>query len=226
MRTITFEEADPLLSWNSVSNALHVGHQLAKAEIGDLLLQVEPNALLSRAAWIPGLGMALKSMSVFPQNVSANPQLPSIQGGVLLFDDKNGSLMALIDGVLVTKWKTAGDSVLGAKMLANPLPRTHLMVGVGTVALSVIDAYREVFPSIDRFIIYNRTISNAHKFMETMQHKVAGIEVMENLGEACGEADIITCATMATEPVLKGEWIKAGTPVSYTHLTLPTKRIV
>ena len=55
MRTITFEEADSLLSWNSVADALHAGHQLAKAEIGDLLLQVEPNALLSRGAWIPGL---------------------------------------------------------------------------------------------------------------------------------------------------------------------------
>jgi len=213
MRTITFEEADPHLTWNAVSDALHTGHQLAKAEIGDVLLQVEPNALLNRAAWIPRLGMALKSMSVFPQNGLANPPLPSIQGGVLLFDDKNGSLMAMIDGVLVTKWKTAGDSVLGAKLLANPLPKTHLMVGVGTVALSVIDAYREVFPSIDRFIVYNRTVSNAYKFVETMQHKVAGIEVMENLSDACGEADIITCATMATEPVLKGEWIKPGTHV-------------
>ena len=224
MRTITFEEADPLLSWSSVCNALHAGHQLARAEIGDLLLQVEPNALLSRAAWIPGLGMALKSMSVFPQNVSAYPHLPSIQGGVLLFDDRNGSLMAMIDGVLVTKWKTAGDSVLGAKLLANPLPKTHLMVGAGTVASSVIDAYREVFPSIDRFIVCNRTISNAYKFVETTRHKVAGIEVMESLGDACGEADIITCATMATEPVLKGEWIKPGTHVDLIGAFTPNMR--
>ena len=224
MRTITFEEADSLLSWNSVADALHAGHQLAKAEIGDLLLQVEPNALLSRGAWIPGLGMALKSMSVFPENVSANPRLPSIQGGVLLFDDKNGSLMAIIDGVLVTKWKTAGDSVLGAKLLANPLPKTHLMVGVGTVAVSVIDAYREVFPSIDRFIICNRTISNAYRFVETMQHKVGGLEVMECLEAACGEADIITCATMAVEPVLKGEWINAGTHVDLIGSFKPDMR--
>ncbi len=224
MRTITFEEADPLLTWNLVSDALHAGHQLAKAEIGDLLLQVEPNALLNRGAWIPGLGMALKSMSVFPQNVSANPRLPSVQGGVLLFDDKNGSLIAMIDGVLVTKWKTAGDSVLGAKLLANPLPKTHLVVGAGTVAASVIDAYSEVFPCIDRFIICNRSISNAHKLAETMQHRVAGIEVMESLGEACGEADIITCATMASGPVLKGEWIKSGTHVDLIGAFTPSMR--
>ena len=224
MRTITFTEANPLLSWKSVIEALHAGHQLARADMGDLLLQVEPNALLSRAAWIPELGMALKSMSVFPNNVSANPHLPSIQGGVLLFDDNNGSLMAMIDGVLVTKWKTAGDSVLGAKLLANPLPKTHLMVGVGTVALSVIEAYQEVFPSIDRFIICNRTISNAHKLAEALQHKVAGIEVMENLEEACSEADIISCATMAIEPVLKGEWIKAGTHVDLIGAFKPNMR--
>ena len=224
MRTITFDEADPLLSWNSIADALQAGHQLPKAEIGDLLFEFAPNALLSRAAWIPGLGMALKSMSVFPQNVSASPPLPSIQGGVMLFDDRNGSLLAVIDGVLVTKWKTAGDSVLGAKLLANPTPKTHLMVGAGTVAASIIEAYHEVFASIDRFIIYNRTNSNAHKFAETIQHKVANVEVMESLEAACAEADIISCATMSIDPVLKGDWIKAGTHVDLIGAFKPDMR--
>ena len=224
MRTITFDEADPLLSWISIADALHAGHQLPKAEIGDLLLQFEPNALLSRGAWIPGLGMALKSMSVFPQNVSANSPLPSIQGGVLLFDDRNGSLMAVIDGILVTKWKTAGDSVLGAKLLANPQPKTHLMVGAGTVAASIVIAYQEVFPSIERFIIFNRTTSNAYRFAEEMRHRVPAIEVMESLESACAEADIITCATMATNPMLKGKWIEPGTHVDLIGAFTPDMR--
>ena len=224
MRTITFDEADPLLSWISIADALHAGHQLPKAEIGDLLLQFEPNALLSRGAWIPGLGMALKSMSVFPQNVSANSPLPSIQGGVLLFDDRNGSLMAVIDGILVTKWKTAGDSVLGAKLLANPQPKTHLMVGAGTVAASIVNAYQEVFRSLERFIIYNRTTSNAYRFAEAMRHRVPAIEVMESLESACAEADIITCATMATNPMLKGKWIEPGTHVDLIGAFTPDMR--
>lgn len=224
MRIITFEEADPLLSWNSIADALHAGHQLPRPDIGDLLLQSEPNALLNRGAWIPGLGIALKSMSVFPQNVSASPALPTIQGGVLLFNDKNGSLIAVIDGILVTKWKTAGDSVLGAKLLANPSPKTHLIVGAGTVAASVIEAYMEVFPSIERFIVYNRTDSNAHKLAQTIQQKAPGIEVMENLEVACAEADIITCATMATDPVLKGEWVQPGTHVDLIGAYKPDMR--
>ena len=228
MRTITFEEADPLLSWKAIADALHRGHQLPKAQIGDLLLQVEPNAMLNRGAWIPGLGMVLKSMSVFPQNGAANPPLPSVQGGVLLFDDSNGSLLAAIDGILVTKWKTAGDSVLAAKLLANPTPKTHLMVGAGTVAASTIDAYREVFPSIDRFIVYNRTRSNAYTLADTLRQQAQGtgpeIEVTDNLQAACADADIISCATMSSDPVIKGDWIKPGTHVDLIGAFTPDKR--
>ena len=80
MRTISFEEADPLLNWTMIADALEAGHGLEKAKVGDLLLQSEPNALLSRGAWINGLGMALKSMSVFPENAKRAEPLPSKNG--------------------------------------------------------------------------------------------------------------------------------------------------
>jgi len=211
MRTISFQEADPLLNWHRIADAIHAGHQLPRAKIGDLLLQEAPNALLTRGAWIDGLGIAIKSMSVFPENTN----LPSIQGSVLLFDSGNGNLKAVIDGILVTKWKTAGDSVLGAKLLANPGPETHLMVGAGTVAASILDAYHEIFPSIKRFIICNRTRDNADRLAKELGSKIAGIEVMDDLQQACALADIITTATMSIEPIIKGEWINTG-----THLDL------
>lgn len=222
MRTITFEEADPHLTWQGIANAIHAGHQLPKAQIGDLLLQHAPNALLSRGAWIDGLGMAMKSMSVFPNNQS----VPSIQGGVLVFDDKNGSLKAVIDGILVTKWKTAGDSVLGANLLANREPKTHLMVGAGTVAKSILQAYHELFPSISRFIICNRTPQKARKLADTLSKNIPGIEVMENLQEACDEADIITTATMSVDPIIKGEWINPGTHLDLIGAFKPDMREV
>lgn len=222
MRTISFEEADPHLTWTGVADAMHAGHQLPKAHIGDLLLQDAPNALLSRGAWIKGLGMAMKSMSVFPENKT----LPSIQGGVLVFDDKDGSLKAVIDGILVTKWKTAGDSVLGARLLANPNPKTHLMVGAGTVAPTVIEAYHEIFPSIERFIIYNRTEEKAYQLAEQLSTKISGIEVASNLQSACGEADIITSATMTVDPIIKGDWINAGTHVDLIGAFKPNMREV
>ncbi len=220
MRLISFEEADPCLSWPQIADAIEAGHALPKAEIGDLLLQSAPNALLSRGAWIRGLGMALKSMSVFPGNKSH----PSIQGGVLLFDDENGSLKAVIDGILVTKWKTAGDSVLGARLLANPEPKTHVMIGAGTVAASILEAYHAVFPSIERFIIWNRNRDRAVRLQEEMEEKVSGIEIASDLEEVCGMADIITSATMTTDPIIKGEWIKPGTHVDLIGAFKPNMR--
>ncbi len=215
MRTISFEEADPHLNWTMIADAIEAGHALEKAHVGDLLLQSGPNALLNRGAWIDGLGMALKSMSVFPANAGLPNPMPSIHGGVFLFEDVTGRLEAVVDGILVTKWKTAGDSVLGARLLANREPKTHLMVGAGTVAASIIKAYREVFPSIERFVIWNRTEARAQKLGESLCDLVSGVEVANDLAEACGQADIITTATMSVEPVVKGEWIKPG-----THLDL------
>jgi len=220
MRTITFEEADPHLSWTAIADALHAGHLLPKAEIGDLLLQEAPNALLSRGAWIKDIGMAMKSMSVFP----GNKELPSIQGGVLVFDGNNGNLKAVIDGILVTKWKTAGDSVFGAKLLANPNPKTHLMIGAGTVAASILDAYHEVFPSIERFIIYNRTEEKAKLLADKLSSRVSGIEVMSDLASACAQADIITSATMTVDPILHGDWISPGTHVDLIGAFKPNMR--
>lgn len=220
MRLISFEEADPLLTWPKIADAMQAGHALPQAEIGDLLLQSTPNALLSRGAWIPGLGMALKSMSVFPGNTDK----PSIQGGVLLFDDKNGSLKAVIDGILITKWKTAGDSVLGARLLANPSPKTHLMVGAGTVAASILEAYYAVFPSIERFMVWNRNPEKAAQLKDQLSEKIPGIETATDLAHACGEADIITSATMTIDPILKGEWINLGTHVDLIGAFKPNMR--
>ncbi|KAG1702944.1 Delta(1)-pyrroline-2-carboxylate reductase [Nymphon striatum] len=192
----------------------------ALQQLATYLLQEAPNALLNRGAWISGLGMAMKSMSVFPEN----KELPSIQGGVLVFDDKDGSLKAIIDGILVTKWKTAGDSVLGARLLANPEPKTHLMIGAGTVAASILDAYHEVFPSIENFIIYNRTQEKAQSLAQQLSPKIPGIKVATDLQSACGEADIITSATMTISPIIKGDWINPGTHVDLIGAFKPNMR--
>ena len=221
MRVISFEQADHLLSWKEISQALLEGHQLSKATIGDLLLQSEPNALLNRGAWIPELGMAMKSMSVFPENINRTPPLPTINGGVLLFDGQTGTVSAIIDGILVTKWKTAGDSVLGAKLLANPNPKTHLMVGSGTVAKSIIEAYREMFPTIERFLIWSRTPENAQRLAAQFDFSV---ECHGELETAISQADIITTATMTKNPILKGKWIKPGTHVDLIGAFKPDMR--
>lgn len=209
MDNISFEEADHLLSWTGIADALEAGHKLPKANIGDLLLENSGNSLLNRGAWIEGLGMLLKSMSIFPQNID----LPSVQGSALLFDGETGAVNSVIDGILVTKWKTAGDSVLGARLLAAPDPANLLVMGAGTVAKSLFQAYHEVFPSLKKFTLWNRTPQRAENLAKELASLGITVEIAANLETIAQDANIISCATMATEPVLKGDWVTPGTHV-------------
>jgi ornithine cyclodeaminase len=213
MQYIGFDDIDHRLNWCAIADSLEAGHRLEKAQIGDLLLKDRDRSLLNRGSWIKGLGLALKSVSVFPENNTRTPPIPSIQGAMLLFDDETGGLKAVLDGVLVTKWKTAGDSVLGARLLARPESRRLLVVGAGTVARSLFEAYREIFPALNSFAIWNRNAAKAELLAAELAGQGIEVEVVCDLAEAAASADIISCATMAKSPVLKGAWIQPGTHV-------------
>ena len=229
MRVIGFGDADHLLGWSAVADALADGHKLPAAEIGDLLLTKTGRSLLNRGAWIEGLGIAMKSVTVFPQNNAMTPPIPSIQGGMLLFDEATGAPVALIDGILVTKWKTAGDSVLGARLLARPNSKTLLICGAGTVARTLVDAYREVFPALECIRIWNRTAEKAQDFVTKLADEIncldgLVLEAVDDLAQSVGSADIVSTATMATVPFLKGEWLRPGTHVDLIGAYRPDMR--
>ncbi|WP_169569713.1 ornithine cyclodeaminase family protein [Sneathiella limimaris] len=224
MQFISFEEADSKLTWTETADALEAGHKLAKAEIGDLLLTKEDKSLLSRGAWIDGVGIALKSVTVFPENASKSPPEPSVQGAMFIFDSENGALKSVVDGPLVTKWKTAGDSVLGARILARPDVKSYLVIGAGTVAKSLLQAYREIFPTLEKFTIWNRTTEKATALAQELSGEGFQVEVAMDLEDAVRAADIISTATMAKDPILKGEWVQPGTHVDLIGAYRPDMR--
>lgn len=221
---ITSQDVEDRLGWSLIAEAIAAGHKGNTAELGDLLLQQNGNALLNRAAWIENQGIALKSMSVFPGNSGHKPALPTIQGVLVLFDDKTGEVRALIDGMLVTKWKTAGDSVLGARLLARPDSQNLLIVGSGTVANSLIDAYLEVFPSLQQIEIWSRTNANAELLAAQAVSTGKNVVAVSDLPGAAGRADIIASATMSNNPVISGRWIKPGTHIDLIGAFTPQMR--
>ncbi|WP_299193517.1 ornithine cyclodeaminase [uncultured Litoreibacter sp.] len=199
---ISFDDADPLLNWAALTDALAKGHTFPKAEIGDTFLYRKPDTLLSRAAWIDGLGQAVKTATVFPEN--AKHGLPNIHGSVSLFSDETGQLDAMIDFHLVTKWKTAGDSLFAAKQLARPNSNAILLVGAGTVAANMVSAYRSHWPNAE-VTVWTRNADKGQSFANA--HSVA---FEPDLQAAVTRADIICCATMTTEPVINGAWLQPG----------------
>ncbi|WGI21975.1 ornithine cyclodeaminase [Amylibacter sp. IMCC11727] len=219
---IGFDEMDNRLTWRGVTEALRNGHKLAAASIADGFAYRGDDTLLSRAAWIDGLGVAVKSATVIPGNVAKGR--PMIHGGVMVFDDEFGTLEAVIDFHLVTKWKTAGDSLLGAQMLARPDSKMVLIVGAGTVARNLVSAYSSAFPEAS-FLIWNRTAAKAEE-LATDLSKSHDIKTMKSLEEAVSLADIVSCATMSTEPVLRGDWLRAGQHVDLIGAYRPDMREV
>lgn len=117
-------EAEHLLDWLALTDALTAGHTLPRAEIADTFLYRGEDTLLSRSAWISGLGMAVKTATIFPGNARAG--LPAVNGGVSLYSDADGRLEALVDFHLVTRWKTAGDKSYSALSASNSRPSARI----------------------------------------------------------------------------------------------------
>jgi ornithine cyclodeaminase len=195
-------EAEALLTWDGLVQAIVAGHALPRAEITDTLLYRREDTLLNRAAWIDGLGQLVKVATIFPGNVARGK--PTVNGAVTLFSDRTGELEAVVDFHLVTKWKTAGDSLLCARQLARPDSRNILLVGAGTVARSMVGAYRSAFPEAT-FTFWNRSAAGAEAAAAATGGRVA-----TDLEAAVRAADIICTATMSHEPLIEGAWLQPG----------------
>ncbi|MBN2630162.1 MAG: ornithine cyclodeaminase [Rhodobacteraceae bacterium] len=207
-------EAEAYLTWAGLTAALEAGHRLPRAEIKDLFLHRGSDTLLNRAAWIDGLGQLVKVATVFPGNPAHH--LPSVNGAVTLFDDQTGVLQALLDFHLVTKWKTAGDSLLSATRLARKDARRILLVGAGTVARSMASAYASAFPDA-QFTVWSRSRATA---------EAMGLPVADDLETAVRQADIICTATMAKDPLIMGAWLQPGQHLDLIGAYTPEMREV
>jgi ornithine cyclodeaminase len=212
------KEAEAVLDWMELTRAIEAGHRLPKAEVADILLYRGQDTLLSRAAWVSGLGQLVKTGVIFPGNTAKGK--PTVNGAVSVFSDETGELAALLDFHLVTKWKTAGDSLLSASRLARKDSRNILLVGAGTVARSMVQAYSAAFPGA-RFTVWSRTRATAEAMAGPL-----GLAVADDLQAAVRAADIICTATMSTSPIVLGAWLQPGQHLDLIGAYTPAMREV
>ncbi len=203
MTLIIGPDAEAKLDWIALTDAIEAGHRLPRATIEDNFLYRGDDTLLNRVAWIDGMGQLTKTATIFPGNPARG--LPIVNGGVCLFSDRDGTLEAIIDFHLLTKWKTAGDSLLAARKLARPDSRKILLVGAGNVARSLRQAYAAAFPQAE-FTIWNRTLAS----VAPLRADYPDLSIALDLREAVAEADIIGTGTMSTNPVVRGKWLQPG----------------
>ncbi len=200
---LTAPEVEPLLDWPSLTEALAEGHRRPPAQIRDVLMGRERDRLLSRAAWIDGFGIGVKSVTVYPGNPGLG--LPSVQGAMVVFDDATGVPEAVIDNALITKWKTAGDSLLGANLLMRPGARRLAILGAGAVAESLIAAYGALVPGLEVRIWARRP-----EAAEALAARHPAVVAEPDASAAVGWAEIVATCTMARDPILRGDWLRPG----------------
>lgn len=222
MRSVLIADADTVhehLPYPQLVAALRDAHLATSPDFAAVVSadpSGRPNSFLALTAWAPHDMIAAKLVSVFPGNVDQ----PSVQGLVVLFDGADGSVRLVADGAAMTLRKTAADSALGVALLAREDAATLLVVGAGGLAPHVIAAHRSVRPALRRVLVWNRTPARAEELAATLPE----VEVVTDLDDAIGRADIISCVTMATTPLVRGELLRPGTHVDLIGSFTPQMR--
>lgn len=177
--------------------------------------------LLMMPAWVPGSYMGVKILSVFPDN--SQRSLPAIFGTYLLSSGKTGEMLAAIEGGELTARRTAATSALAARYLARHDASSMLMVGTGRLSLNLIEAHAATRP-LTSFRIWGRNPVAAEKTAEDARKLGFDAKACTDLEGAARSVDIISCATLSQDPLIKGEWLKAGAHLDLVGAFKPTMR--
>jgi len=166
-----------------------------------------PGALLLMPAWTVGGPLAIKLVTVFPDNQRRS--LPTVLAAVMLLSAETGAPLALVAGRALTVRRTAAASALAASYLARPDAAHLVMVGTGALAPALIAAHATVRP-IRRVTVWGRDPAKARALADRLTGRDFEVTPTDDLPAAVRAADIVCCATLAHEPLVSGEWLAPG----------------
>ena len=165
--------------------------------------------------------VGIKVVTVSPDNNAVGK--PAVMGLYLLLDGKTGEPQALIDGQRLTQWRTACASALAATYLAREDASKLLVIGAGSLCPFLAKAHSAVRP-IREIRIWNRTAANAEKAAEALRRDGLPAIATTDLDGSLGWADIVSSATIATDPLVAGARLKPGTHVDLVGGFTPSMR--
>lgn len=179
----------------------------------------ERNAtMLLMPAWKRGSRAGVKIANIFPGNPERG--LPAVTSLYVLQSAVDGHILATIDGDELTRLRTAATSAVAARHLARQDARTLLMVGAGALAEPLIRAHSAVRP-IESVLLWNRSRKRAVRLAESVDFP---INVVDDLDDAARQADLISCATMSTEPLIRSGSVGSGTHIDLVGAYRPDMR--
>ena len=167
-------------------------------------------------AYSSKLGAAgIKIVNIFPGNRERGEA--TTIGQVLLMDDKNGEVLALMDGSFITKFRTGAASGAAFKLFARNDAKIGCLIGTGGQADCQLEAMLAAC-NLDEVRIVARDFAKTEKFAEAMSErfKDSGAKMIayDDANEAVDGADVIVVVTVSTEPVFDANRVKKGAVVS------------
>jgi ornithine cyclodeaminase len=182
-----------------------------------IALEGRPEAtLLLMPAWqasAPGATTAgrylgVKSVTVFPDNATRGK--PAVFGTYLLLSAETGETLAVMDAARLTAWRTGAASALASRYLSRPDSRRLVMVGAGVLAPQLVRAHASVRP-IREVVIWNRSALRARTLAASLADTGLAVSLADDLERAVRTADIVSTATISSEPLVSGAWLAPGT---------------
>ncbi len=142
--------------------------------------------------------IAVKVVSIVPGNPA----------GLVVVFGADGSPIGVVDGPTITSIRTAAVCGLATQLLTSDEPKTLAMLGAGAMAYDQIEAIRAV-RRVDRVLVWSRSEQKATE----MARRVEG-EAVVDAGEAVAQADVVSCATPAVQPLFDESAVRSGTHVN------------
>lgn len=234
MLTLSADDVDAALTFGGLVEALREAfrrgavqpvrhhHTIERAQGAPSTLLLMPAWTDFAAADAAGRGyVGVKVVTVSPDNNLVGK--PAVMGLYLLLDGTTGEPLALIDGQRLTQWRTAAASALAASYLARADASRLLIVGAGALSRFLARAHAAVRP-ITAISIWNRTRANAEKAAADLRAEGLPATVAADLDAEIAGADIVSCATISTQPLLKGRLLSPGTHVDLVGGFTPQMR--
>ncbi|MDH6591302.1 ornithine cyclodeaminase/alanine dehydrogenase-like protein (mu-crystallin family) [Variovorax sp. TBS-050B] len=177
--------------------------------------------VLIMPAWSDAGFLGIKTINVFPGNGARG--LPGLHATYVLYDARTGVPLALMDGNEITARRTAAASALGASFLARGDARRLLVLGTGRIARLLPAAHASV-RAIGEVRVWNHRPEGAEALAAQWRAEGLDARAVTDLEAAVRAADIVSCATLATAPLVRGEWLAPGSHLDLIGSFTPAMR--
>jgi len=157
----------------------------------------------------------VKWVNAHPRNPEKH-HLPTVRALYILSDPDTASPLAILDGTLLTAWRTGAAGGVASKYLAKKAPRTLGLIGCGVQARVFIDAHRALYGELD-LLLADVSDAAAKALQAEKGGRVVGLQ------EASG-ADIVCTSTPVRTPIVKREWLKPGAHINAMGADAPGKQ--